>query len=131
MTLARRTFLRLAAGTAAVPAASRMTAAQSYPTRPITFIVPFAAGGPTDTIARIIAEPMRATLRQPIIIENVAGAAGSVGVARAVRASADGYTLIAGTLTTHVLIGALCIGFPTISSPTSSPLRSLRMDHCS
>jgi tripartite-type tricarboxylate transporter receptor subunit TctC len=107
MTLARRAFLRLAAATAAVPAASRMTAAQSYPTRPITVIVPFAAGGPTDTIARIIAEPMRATLRQPIIIENVAGAAGSVGVGRAVRASADGYTLIAGTLTTHVLIGAL------------------------
>jgi tripartite-type tricarboxylate transporter receptor subunit TctC len=103
MTLARRAFLRLAAATAAVPAASRVTAAQSYPTRPITVIVPFAAGGPTDTIARIIAEPMRATLRQPIIIENVAGAAGSVGVGRAVWASADGYTLIAGTLTTHVL----------------------------
>jgi hypothetical protein len=65
MTLARRAFLRLAAATAAVPAASRMTAAQSYPARPITVIVPFAAGGPTDTIARIIAEPMRATLRQP------------------------------------------------------------------
>jgi tripartite-type tricarboxylate transporter receptor subunit TctC len=107
MTLARRALLRLAAATAAVPAASRMTAAQSYPTRPITVIVPFAAGGPTDTIARIIAEPMRATLRQPIIIENVAGAAGSVGVGRAARASPDGYTLIAGTLTTHVLIGAL------------------------
>jgi tripartite-type tricarboxylate transporter receptor subunit TctC len=107
MTLGRRAFLRLAAATAAAPAASRMTAAQSYPTRPITVIVPFAAGGPTDTIARIIAEPMRATLRQPIIIENVAGAAGSVGVGRAVRAPADGYTLIAGTLTTHVLIGAL------------------------
>jgi tripartite-type tricarboxylate transporter receptor subunit TctC len=107
MTLARRAFLRLAVGTAAVPAASRMTAAQPYPTRPITIIVPFAAGGPTDTIVRILAEPMRARLSQPIIIENVAGAAGGVGVGRAVRASADGYTLIAGTLTTHVLIGAL------------------------
>jgi tripartite-type tricarboxylate transporter receptor subunit TctC len=61
-----------------------MTAAQSYPARPITVIVPFAAGGPTDTIARIIAEPMRATLRQPIIIENVTGAA-SASVARCGR----------------------------------------------
>jgi tripartite-type tricarboxylate transporter receptor subunit TctC len=107
MTLARRAFLRLAAATAAVPAASRMTAAQSYPTRPITVIVPFAAGGPADTVARLVSERMRMMLGQPNIIENVAGATGSVGVGRAVRAAPDGYTLIGGTLTTHVLIGAL------------------------
>jgi tripartite-type tricarboxylate transporter receptor subunit TctC len=70
-------------------------------------IVPFAAGGPADTVARIVSERMRTTLRQPMIIENMTGATGSVGVGRAVRAPADGYTLIAGTLTTHVLIGAL------------------------
>jgi tripartite-type tricarboxylate transporter receptor subunit TctC len=107
MTLARRALLRFAAAAAAVPAASRMAAAQSYPARPITVIVPFAAGGPADTVARLAAERMRMTLGQPIIIENVTGATGSVGVGRAVRAAPDGYTLVAGTLTTHVLIGAL------------------------
>ena len=81
--------------------------AQVYPSRPITVIVPFPAGGATDTLARILAEPMRASLGQPIVIENVGGAAGSIGVGRAVRAPADGYTLSIGTSTTHVLIGAL------------------------
>jgi len=103
----RRNFLHLAAGALALPAVSRLAWAQAYPTRPITVIVPFPAGGPADTVARIVSERMRATLGQPIIVENVAGANGSLGVSRAVRASADGYTLIAGTLTTHVLIGAL------------------------
>jgi tripartite-type tricarboxylate transporter receptor subunit TctC len=107
MTLVRRAFLRLAAGAAAVPAASHFAGAQSYPTRPITVIVPFAAGGPADTVTRLVSERMRTTLGQPIIIENVAGATGSVGVGRAVRAAPDGYTLIGGTFTTHVLIGAL------------------------
>jgi tripartite-type tricarboxylate transporter receptor subunit TctC len=106
MTLARRALLRFAAA-AAVPAASRFAAAQSYPARPITVIVPFAAGGPADTVARLVSERMRTMLGQPIIIENVAGATGSVGVGRALRAAPDGYTLVAGTLTTHVLIGAL------------------------
>jgi tripartite-type tricarboxylate transporter receptor subunit TctC len=81
--------------------------AQVYPSRPITMIVPFPAGGATDVLARIMAERMRASLGQPIVIENVAGAAGSIGVGRAVRAPADGYTLSVGTLSTHVLIGAL------------------------
>jgi tripartite-type tricarboxylate transporter receptor subunit TctC len=103
----RRAFLRLAAGAAALPVVSRIARAQTYPTRPITIIVPFAAGGGTDIVARIIAERMRSSLRQPIIVENIAGAAGSIGVSRAVRSPPDGYTLIAGTLTTHVLIGAL------------------------
>jgi tripartite-type tricarboxylate transporter receptor subunit TctC len=81
--------------------------AQVYPSRPITVIVPFPAGGATDVLARIMAERMRAFLGQPIVIENVAGAAGSIGVGRAVRAPADGYALSIGTLSTHVLIGAL------------------------
>ena len=81
--------------------------AQDYPTRPITMIVPFPAGGATDTLARFLAERMRAKLGQPIIIENVGGAAGSIGVTRAVRSPADGYTLSIGTSTTHVLIGGL------------------------
>ena len=103
----RRQFLSLAASTVALLAVSQIARAQIYPTRPITIIVPFAAGGPADTVARIVSERMRTTLGQPMIIENVSGATGSVGVSRAVRAPADGYTLIAGTLTTHVLIGAL------------------------
>jgi tripartite-type tricarboxylate transporter receptor subunit TctC len=84
-----------------------MTAAQNYPTRAMTMIVPFPAGRATDTLARFLAEKMRATLGQPVIIENVAGAAGSLGVGRAVRSAADGYTLSIGTSTTHMLTGGL------------------------
>src|SRR5437868_8365132 len=82
-------------------------AAQSYPSRPITMVVPFAAGGPSDVIARIIADRMRVSLGQPVIIEAVPSASGLVGVARAVRAAPDGYTLGLGTWPTHVLNGAL------------------------
>jgi len=82
-------------------------AGQSYPVRPISMIVPFPAGGATDTLARLLAEKMREILGQPIIIENVAGAAGSIGVGRAVRSPADGYTLSIGTSTSHMLIGGL------------------------
>jgi tripartite-type tricarboxylate transporter receptor subunit TctC len=82
-------------------------AAQSYPVRPVTMIVPFPAGGATDTLARYLAEKMREILGQPIIIENVGGAAGSIGVGRAVRSPADGYTLSIGTSTTHMLTGGL------------------------
>ena len=81
--------------------------AQPYPVRPITMIVPFPAGGATDTVARFLGEKMREILGQPIIIENVAGAAGTIGVGRAVRAPADGYTLSIGTSTTHMLTGGL------------------------
>src|SRR5712675_2321291 len=105
MKLPRRKFLHLAAGAAALPAVSRFAWAQNYPRRPVTMIVPFPAGGPADTVGRIMAERMRTTLGQPVIIENVAGANGTIGVGRAARAAADGYTVIAGTLTTHVLIG--------------------------
>src|SRR6202140_3558596 len=84
-----------------------LAAAQNYPSRAITMIVPFPAGGATDTLARILAEPLRAAFRQPVIVENVAGAGGTIGVGRAARAAADGYTLSIGTLSTHVLTGAL------------------------
>ena len=75
------------------------TFAQDFPTRPMTMIVPFPAGGATDTLARFLGERIRAILGQPVIIENVGGAAGSLGVARAVRSPADGYTLSIGTST--------------------------------
>ena len=84
-----------------------IAAAQDYPAHPITMIVPFPAGGATDTLARFLAEKMRPILGQPIIIENIAGAAGSIGVGRAVRSPADGYTLSIGTSTTHMLTGGL------------------------
>ncbi|MGA7997103.1 MAG: tripartite tricarboxylate transporter substrate-binding protein [Bradyrhizobium sp.] len=84
-----------------------ITAAQDYPAHPVTMIVPFPAGGATDTLARFLAEKMRPILGQPVIIENVAGAAGSIGVGRAVRSPADGYTLSIGTSTTHMLTGGL------------------------
>jgi tripartite-type tricarboxylate transporter receptor subunit TctC len=82
-------------------------AAQSFPSRPVTLIVPFAAGGPTDTLARVIGEGMRSSLGQPVIIENVAGASGSIGVGRVARAAADGYTIGIGQWDTHVLNGAV------------------------
>src|SRR5579871_793163 len=82
-------------------------AAQSYPVRPVTMIMPFAAGGPSDVIARIVADRMGVSLGQPVIVETVPSASGLVGVARAVRAAPDGYTLSLGTWPTHVLNGAL------------------------
>jgi tripartite-type tricarboxylate transporter receptor subunit TctC len=81
--------------------------ADVYPTKPIMFVVPFAAGGPLDSLARAMADPMSADLGQPIVIENVAGAAGSVGVGRVVHAAADGYTVSVGNWSTHVLNGAI------------------------
>ena len=84
-----------------------IAAAEVYPTHPVTMIVPFPAGGATDTLARFLAEQMRAILGQPVIIENIGGAAGSIGVGRAARSPADGYTLSIGTSTTHMLTGGL------------------------
>ncbi len=104
--LSRRNFLYLAAGAAALALPSRLTWAQTYPTRPITIVVPYPAGGPTDTLARILAEHLRTSLGQPVIIENVSGAGGSIGVGRVARAAPDGYTVSIGHWQTHVLNGA-------------------------
>jgi tripartite-type tricarboxylate transporter receptor subunit TctC len=106
MKVPRRKFLHLAAGAVALPAVSRVATAQAYPTRPITMIVPTAAGAGADTFGRIIAEPMRTRLGQPIIIENIGGADGTVGTSRAARAKPDGYTIDIGFMATHVLNGA-------------------------
>jgi tripartite-type tricarboxylate transporter receptor subunit TctC len=81
--------------------------AQSYPSRPITIIVPFAAGGPSDAMARILAERMKITLGETLLVENVTGAGGSIGVGRAVRSAPDGYTISFGHLGTHVANGAI------------------------
>jgi tripartite-type tricarboxylate transporter receptor subunit TctC len=96
----------LAVGAAALPAVSRYADAQSYPTRPITMIVSGAVGTNSDLVGRIIAERMREKLGQPIIIENIGGADGSIGAGRAVRAKPDGYTIDIGYLSNHVLNGA-------------------------
>jgi tripartite-type tricarboxylate transporter receptor subunit TctC len=81
--------------------------AQSYPSRPITAIVGYAAGGPTDTIARIVTERMKSALGQSILVENVTGASGSIGTGRVARAAADGYTISIGDWSTHVINGAI------------------------
>ena len=80
--------------------------AQTFPSRPVTIVVPFSAGGPTDTLARILVERMKGPLGQHLIIENTTGAAGTIGTARVARAPADGYTLILGHWQTHVVNGA-------------------------
>ena len=102
MTLSRRTILRLVAGMAGLPAVASSASAQTYPTRPITIIVPFPPGGGGDNITRILAERMRVSLGQPVIIENVSGASGSIGVGRVARASPDGYVIGFGYWGTHV-----------------------------
>jgi tripartite-type tricarboxylate transporter receptor subunit TctC len=103
----RRQFLHLAASAAALPVVSQIATAQTYPSRPITMIVPYPAGGPTDTIARLLGDRMRASLGQPVVIENVAGAGGTIGVGRVARAAGDGYTLGIGHWGSHVVNGAI------------------------
>jgi tripartite-type tricarboxylate transporter receptor subunit TctC len=112
MPLARRRFLNLAAAAAALPALSRSAHAQAYPARPITMIVPLAAGGPADVVGRAVAEHMRGALGQPVIIENVTGAAGGLGTARLARSAPDGYTIGIGSSATHAFNGALYSNLP-------------------
>lgn len=128
MKLHRRRFLHLTMTAGVLPATSSLSWAEAYPSRPITLNVPFTAGGPTDAVARIVAEGMRASLGQTVVIENVAGADGSIGVGRVARAAPDGYTLSLGPLGTHVLNGAayslqydLVKDFEPISLLTSNP----------
>jgi tripartite-type tricarboxylate transporter receptor subunit TctC len=102
----RSSILKVLALVASLGAAESATA-EAYPLRTITMIVPYAAGGPTDTLARLLAEPMRAALGQAVVIENVAGAAGSIATGRVVREKADGYTVIIGNWGTHVVNGAV------------------------
>ena len=107
MQVPRRRFLHLSAGAAVLPSVSRIARAQSYPARPITIIVPFVAGGPTDITARIVGEHMSRTLGQPLIVENIAGAGGTTGSTRAMRANPDGYVIEMGHMGTHATSVAL------------------------
>jgi tripartite-type tricarboxylate transporter receptor subunit TctC len=98
----RRLFAVIALAVFASVAALTSAQAQNWPSRQITLIVPFPPGGSTDVVARIVAEGMRPLLGQPIIIENVGGAGGSIGVGRVARAAPDGYTIDIGQWDTHV-----------------------------
>jgi tripartite-type tricarboxylate transporter receptor subunit TctC len=102
----RRRALLLAAAAAAMQTAPGLARADAFPSRAVTLVVPFPPGGPTDTLARIVAGPMAAKLGQSVVIENVSGAAGIVGMERVARAAPTGYTLIVGHWATHVVLGA-------------------------
>ncbi len=101
MKLQRRQFLHLAAGAAALPALSRIANAQAYPSRPITIMVPFGPGSATDTVARIISQPLGIALKQNIVVEAKAGANGTIAATQVARAAPDGYTLMLSTNTPH------------------------------
>jgi tripartite-type tricarboxylate transporter receptor subunit TctC len=94
MKIQRRRFLRLAAGAATLPAVSRVAMAQTYPTRPVRIIVPFAAGGPSDIIARLVAQKLTENLGRQFYVENQVGAGGNFGMGNAARAAPDGYTIL-------------------------------------
>ena len=106
MRIPRRRFLHLAAAAAALPALPRFARAQAYPARPITIVVGAAVGGATDVIARLLAERVRQSLGQPVIVENVTGAGGTIAIGRVARAAPDGYTLSLGNNGSHVTTGA-------------------------
>src|SRR5215475_6273863 len=102
MFAARRQFLLFSANAMAATAYASVARAQAYPSKPITLIVPFPPGGSTDVVGRIVAERMRPLLGQPLVIENVGGAGGSIALGRVARASPDGYTIDIGQWDTHV-----------------------------
>src|SRR6266853_4949973 len=96
-------MFHVAFAVAAILGAISTASGQAYPSHPLSIVVGFSAGGPTDTLARNLAEPMRRSLGQPVVIENVTGAAGSIAIARVGRATPDGYTLILGNWNSHVV----------------------------
>jgi tripartite-type tricarboxylate transporter receptor subunit TctC len=127
--LTRRRLVSLAAGAAALPAISPIARAQAYPSRPVTIIVPVPPGGVADPIARILTDHLTVTLGQPVVVENITGAGGSIGVGRAARAPPDGYTLSIGNWLSHV--GASAVypvqydvlrDFEPVSLLTNSPV---------
>jgi tripartite-type tricarboxylate transporter receptor subunit TctC len=105
--ISKRIFLSVIAAVCGCLIAMESATAENYPSHPITMVLPFSAGGPTDTLARIIGARMQVLLGQPVIIENVTGAAGTIGVGRVARATPDGYTISVGPMNSHVLTGAV------------------------
>ena len=96
----------------ALPGSNKSGLAQPFPAKPINMIAPYAAGGPTDTVARLVAEPMRRFFGQPMVVENITGAGGSIATARVARATPDGYTLSIGHWGSHVVNGAYYSNLP-------------------
>jgi tripartite-type tricarboxylate transporter receptor subunit TctC len=122
-------MMTLAVAFAAALGCAASAQAQGYPSRPITMVAPFPPGGPTDTVARVMADRMKTALGQTIVIENITGAGGTIGMGRVAAADPDGYTLVVGQWTTHVGGGAIyplkfhvLNDFQPISLLTSSPL---------
>jgi tripartite-type tricarboxylate transporter receptor subunit TctC len=111
-----------AAAAAAALLATAPTQAQQYPQRPISMIVPFAAGGPTDVLARVLGQHMSQTLGQSIIVEDVTGAGGTIGSARAAKAAPDGYTLVMGNVGTHAASVGLYPKLPYNPSSDFEPI---------
>ena len=128
MPVPRRRFLRLAVGITAFAAIVTHTSAQTYPWRPVTMVVPFPAAGPADVLARILAERMREALGQPVVIENVVGAAGTLASGRVVRATPDGTTLFMANSVNAIntsLFPNLGFNFSTDLIPVAIAMRSV------
>ena len=117
-----RYLLNVAAAGLLVLALAGETKAQSYPNRPITIIVPFAAGGPTDILARVIAQQFSTSLGQQVVVENVTGAAGTTGTMRAARATPDGYTLLVGGMSTMSFTPTLYPNLPVSTATGLEPV---------
>ncbi|MBR0641530.1 Bug family tripartite tricarboxylate transporter substrate binding protein [Plastoroseomonas hellenica] len=121
-TLSRRAALAGLLGAAAAPAAF---AQDQYPTRPVTIIVPWAPGGSTDILARMLADPLRSAFGQPFVVENRSGASGNIGSSAVARAAADGHTLLFGSMSTHAMNGALFRNMPFDGVADFSPIALL------
>src|SRR5215467_14326394 len=115
MKLSRRWLVSFGASAVTLPIFSSIAGAQAYPSRPITIIVPVPPGGVADPIARTLADHLSVTLGEPVVVENVTGAGGSIGVGRAARAAPDGYTLSIGNWLSHV--GPRGASLPGSSAP--------------
>ena len=123
MKLSRRKLLYLAAGAAALPTASRIARAQTYPTKPVRMVVPFPPGGPADFVARLMGQWLSERLGQQLVIENRAGAGGNIGTEAVVRAPADGYTLLLAAAAYATLYEKLNFNFIRDIAPVASIMR--------
>ena len=122
MNLPRRQFLHLAVSAAALPAVSRAASAQPYPSRPISILVPFPAGGATDVVARVLAKGLSDRLGQSVVVENRPGANGAIGSQSVAKARPDGYTLVMGGINTHAMNDSLIKPRPYNSAMDFAPI---------